>query len=439
MARLLFQLGDGKTLDFDLSAAVVTLGRSTSNDIVINNGWISSRHAKFERSGGAIEVMSLGTLHGIPLKEFKRVGGVYTVVDLDSHNGVMVNGKRVASQPLKSGDRLTFGQLEAIFEESPEPASSLPGAVPGAAAAESGPGRTAADSVSAGDAGGPRRLAPDVPFIAPLPARPGTQRLVKPGLAVPAPSVVPPPPPPAPPAAQPGVTPAPSPSSRPPAAPPLVPPADGPCRPLFVTPRTGGSGESDFEPVPIQAAQNGNGPPRPELATMAEETGQDLGGGGVGAGAATLKAALASLHNDVAVLEQTLSGLQDRAKPESPDDLAWARGLIQRIDLLEDLMVAGERSMPGFAQRLEPLRASLLQLLSDHGFERYTMPTGQVLDVAMRRRITIVEAASEGEGITEIGEVFRPGYQRAGAVGESAATILRKAEVRTVRRVAGHA
>jgi pSer/pThr/pTyr-binding forkhead associated (FHA) protein len=115
MARLIFKLGDGKTLDFNLSAAVVTLGRATSNDIVINNSWISSHHAKFERSGGTVEVMSLGTLHGIPLKEYKRVGGVYTVVDLNSHNGLTVNGKRVTSKELKSGDVLSFGQLEALF------------------------------------------------------------------------------------------------------------------------------------------------------------------------------------------------------------------------------------------------------------------------------------------------------------------------------------
>lgn len=431
MARLLFQLGDGRTLDFDLSAAVVTLGRSTSNDIVINNGWISSHHAKFERSGGAVEVMNLGTLHGIPIKEFKRVGGVYTVVDLDSHNGVMVNGKRISSQQLKSGDRLTFGQLEAIFEESPESASSLPGAVPESKEVAAGTGAAAAGSSGAREAVGPPRLAADVPFLAPTPPRPGTQRLVKPVPAVPAPVSAPAPLPPSTVLSQ--VSPAP-----PAPSPPPIPPADVPCRPLFVTPRAGGAGEADPESIPQPAAEREDGLPR-ALPATAHEAGQAPVGRGAGAGAATLKAALASLHNDVAVLEQTLSGLEERAKPEPPDDLAWAHGLIKRIDLLEDLMGAGERALPGLAARLEPLHASLLQLLKDFGIERYTMPTGEALDVAMRRRITIVEAAREGEGVTEIGEVFRPGYEYLAAKGARAPTILRKAEVSTVRRVAGHA
>jgi molecular chaperone GrpE (heat shock protein) len=115
-------------------------------------------------------------------------------------------------------------------------------------------------------------------------------------------------------------------------------------------------------------------------------------------------------------------------------DHSLARGLIQRLDQLEDLMAAGEKALPGLAARLAPLHASLLELLRDHSIEPYTVPPGQPLDVATRKRITIVEAAPEGAGVTEIAEVFRPGYQLNPGTGDGPAVILRKAEVRTLRR-----
>src|SRR6185295_18030886 len=37
-------------------------------------------------------------------------GGRWFVVDTDSEHGVLVNGKRVQRQPLRPGDRISFGQ-----------------------------------------------------------------------------------------------------------------------------------------------------------------------------------------------------------------------------------------------------------------------------------------------------------------------------------------
>ena len=290
MARLIFNPGSSQAVDFDLSASLVTIGRASTNDIVIDNTWISSHHAKFELSGGAVTVISLGSLHGVPLKEFKRVGGAYVLTDLDSHNGVTVNGKRIQSTRLQSGDILAFGQLEAVFEDSPE----------------------------SRDAGHPPVMAP--PLIAP-PAR-------EPAVALPAPE------------------------KRPAAA---VPPPD-------------------------------------------EEAGlsSGLGGGEV---------------------------------------VIPARGLIQRIDLLDDLMVKLEKNAPGSAAPLRPLRASLLELLHEHGIEPYVVAPGQLLDVATRKRITIMEPARDGDGPTEVAEIFRPGYQlKDGDARGASGRILRKTEVRTRRR-----
>ena len=300
MARLIFNPGSSQAVDFDLSASIVTIGRASTNDIVIDNSWISSHHAKFELSGGAVTVISLGSLHGVPLKEFKRVGGAYVLTDLDSHNGVTVNGKRIQSTRLQSGDVLAFGQLEAVFEDSPE----------------------------TGDAGHPPVMAP---------------RLI------------------APPAREPAVA-APAPERRP--APALAPTATA------------------------AAAV----PPPDEEAVLSS----GLGGGEV---------------------------------------VIPARGLIQRIDLLDDLMVKLEKNAPGSAAPLRPLRASLLELLHEHGIEPYVVAPGQLLDVATRKRITIMEPARDGDGPTEVAEIFRPGYQlRDGDARGASGRILRKTEVSTRRR-----
>jgi hypothetical protein len=293
MARLIFNPGSSQAVDFDLSASLVTIGRASTNDIVIDNAWISSHHAKFELSGGAVTVISLGSLHGVPLKEFKRVGGAYVLTDLESHNGVTVNGKRIQSTRLQSGDVLAFGQLEAVFEDSPETV----------------------------DASHPPVMAPAL--IAP-PAR-------EPAVAAPAPE------------------------RRPTAAAAAAPPSD-------------------------------------EKAGLS---------GGLGEG-------------EVAIP---------------------ARGLIKRIDLLDDLMVKLEKNSPGSAAPLRPLRASLLELLHEHGIEPYVVAPGQLLDVATRKRITIMEPARDGDGPTEVAEIFRPGYQlKDGDAREASGRILRKTEVSTRRR-----
>jgi pSer/pThr/pTyr-binding forkhead associated (FHA) protein len=304
MARLIFNPGSSQVFDFDLSASLVTIGRASTNDIVIDNSWISSHHAKFELSGGAVTVISLGSLHGVPLKEFKRVGGAYVLTDLDSHNGVTVNGKRIQSTRLQSGDILAFGQLEAVFEDSPE----------------------------TGDTGHPPVMA--TPLIAP-PAP-------EPAVALPAPE------------------------KRPATA--LTPAA-----------------------TPTAPAAAAIPPPDEEVVLS----------GGLDMGAVVIP----------------------------------VRGLIQRIDLLDDLMVKLEKNSSGSAAPLRPLRASLLELLHEHGIEPYVVAPGQLLDVATRKRITIMEPARDGDGPTEVAEIFRPGYQlRDGDARGASGRILRKTEVSTRRR-----
>jgi len=92
---------DGSTQQFLLTKPVTIIGRSQrlNNDLVIErDGMVSKRHAR----------MSLGP-EG------------FTVVDLNSTNGVWVNDARVTSpqgRPLRSGDVIRLGATELVFEEA---------------------------------------------------------------------------------------------------------------------------------------------------------------------------------------------------------------------------------------------------------------------------------------------------------------------------------
>ena len=53
----------------------------------------------------------------------RKVGGGYEIQDLQSSNGVLVNGNRVQSSPLRNGDRITLGQVQLTFQD-PRPEGS---------------------------------------------------------------------------------------------------------------------------------------------------------------------------------------------------------------------------------------------------------------------------------------------------------------------------
>jgi len=79
--------------EFGLSEVENTIGRTDENFILLSDASISRLHAKII-----------------------RIGDAYEVVDLGSSNGSRVNGKLIKSQtPLKSGDRVHFGNIEFVF------------------------------------------------------------------------------------------------------------------------------------------------------------------------------------------------------------------------------------------------------------------------------------------------------------------------------------
>jgi hypothetical protein len=70
----------------------VVLGRSRECDVQIEDANVSRRHA-----------------------ELRQEGSTYWIVDLDSTNGVEVNGRRVKRSKLESGSRFTVGSTEVTF------------------------------------------------------------------------------------------------------------------------------------------------------------------------------------------------------------------------------------------------------------------------------------------------------------------------------------
>ncbi len=70
----------------------VVVGRSAEADVQINDGSVSSQHARIEQKGHSFEI-----------------------TDLHSTNGTFVGGKRVSRSALRTNDRVTLGNAEFMF------------------------------------------------------------------------------------------------------------------------------------------------------------------------------------------------------------------------------------------------------------------------------------------------------------------------------------
>jgi pSer/pThr/pTyr-binding forkhead associated (FHA) protein len=81
-----------------LSGGVRTIGRSTGADFIVDAALVSRVHCR---------------LSALP-------NGELEVHDLDSTNGTFVNGARVATARLASGDRLRVGRVELVATRQTE-------------------------------------------------------------------------------------------------------------------------------------------------------------------------------------------------------------------------------------------------------------------------------------------------------------------------------
>ena len=87
---------------FQLDRECVTLGRGSENDIAIDCGSVSVRHA-----------------------EMKRVKGGYELWDLGSTNGIKLDGERYEMIPLQSGISVNLGDVAFDFVLSDEELEAL--------------------------------------------------------------------------------------------------------------------------------------------------------------------------------------------------------------------------------------------------------------------------------------------------------------------------
>ncbi len=77
---------------YQLKNGVMTIGRLSTGDIVLNDQNVSRRHA-----------------------ELHPVGDTYQLVDLGSTNGCKVNGQRIERHVLVDGDEITLGPIKLRF------------------------------------------------------------------------------------------------------------------------------------------------------------------------------------------------------------------------------------------------------------------------------------------------------------------------------------
>ncbi|MBS1784054.1 MAG: FHA domain-containing protein [Acidobacteria bacterium] len=155
MAKLLVQESGAEPREFDLVDAEVHIGRELDNALRIPDPSISRHHCVI-----------------------RQVGTGYEIQDLQSSNGVLVNGNRVQSSPLKHGDRVTLGQIQITFQD-PQAAGADEGATVAIQAIGSenpaGTVRMSADQMAAVKAGIEPKAAPatpaapSVPPVAPKP------------------------------------------------------------------------------------------------------------------------------------------------------------------------------------------------------------------------------------------------------------------------------
>ena len=90
-ARLVVLTGPQSGMEFPINKTKLVLGRSDESDLVFEYPGISRVHAEivYERE--------------------------FSIRDLESTNGVVVNGIKVESQKLESGDKIKLGELVFQF------------------------------------------------------------------------------------------------------------------------------------------------------------------------------------------------------------------------------------------------------------------------------------------------------------------------------------
>jgi uncharacterized RDD family membrane protein YckC len=132
MAKLLVHESAGAR-EFEIIDNEVHMGRELDNTLRLPDPSISRHHCVI-----------------------RKVGGGFEIQDLQSSNGVLVNGNRVQSSPLRDGDRITLGQVQLTFQDPrPEVAATVAINIQDAPAVPTGTVRMSADELAAIHVGKP--------------------------------------------------------------------------------------------------------------------------------------------------------------------------------------------------------------------------------------------------------------------------------------------
>jgi len=91
MPKIIVNLPDGETT-FELTEDTITIGRLSDNTIQIDDPSVSSHHAEIVMSGDQ-----------------------HVLRDLNSTNGTRVNTRHFSEGPLRDGDQIRFGKIEARY------------------------------------------------------------------------------------------------------------------------------------------------------------------------------------------------------------------------------------------------------------------------------------------------------------------------------------
>jgi len=129
VARLVVQTTELAGQIFSLDRSEMTIGRTEDNDIVVPHRSISSRHAKIVHDAGQ-----------------------FRIVDLDSANGVLVNGEEYARVDIRKGDVIELGHVKFQFLAPGDQAQA------GALTAPAAPVRSLVDASAAESRAGKKGL-----------------------------------------------------------------------------------------------------------------------------------------------------------------------------------------------------------------------------------------------------------------------------------------
>ena len=92
--KLVIEDDDGKTQTVPLVVDEITIGRKEGNTIRLTERNVSRKHAKLAKSNGTV-----------------------FIEDLASHNGIKVNGDRIAGRaPIAEGDRIQIGDYQLALK-----------------------------------------------------------------------------------------------------------------------------------------------------------------------------------------------------------------------------------------------------------------------------------------------------------------------------------